>query len=347
MMVKSEPTRKTKNLVFMTTFFLLFFYFSIFSKSAVTYTFSGGRFGDNLVAYLHAKYVAFKYDLDFLYKPFEYSSELELDRLETIRYTEACVKKFTKIIKIFGINTLKIDKNANYLYIIPYFPEFIQEVQNIKNVYAKTYFAVDWNDKDFYRELTRLIKPQKELEKILIPSGVTSIALHVRKGGDFIGDPPLKFDSAYKNKIQKFKFYADTNEPLKFPPDSFYIDQLKMVARTVKGPLYVHIFTDDSNPKRIATLYEKELAQEELNNIFFSFRESGNIHCSNVLEDFFALTQFDIIIRPNSNFSMLAFKLKNKGMEIAPKKAHLVNKALLIYQVEINYRSLLNCSRKQ
>ncbi|HEV7737800.1 MAG TPA: hypothetical protein VGO47_10580, partial [Chlamydiales bacterium] len=43
------------------------------STQAITYEFSGGRFGDNLLAYFHAKWVSYKYNIPFFYKEFPYS----------------------------------------------------------------------------------------------------------------------------------------------------------------------------------------------------------------------------------------------------------------------------------
>jgi hypothetical protein len=308
------------------------------AKSAVTYTFSGGRLGDNLVAVSHALALAVKYDLDFVYKPFEYSKDLMIDQLAALKYSEKLAKTYKKIIQIKGINTLNIDRDANYLYVVPYFPEIKQEYSNKKNSFAKTYFEVDWNDRDFYQALVALIKPKKSFAQPTIPENVISVALHVRRGGNFIGDPPLKSDPTYLNKPNKFRCFADVAEPLKFPPDTFYIEQLRTAAQLAgQKPLYVHIFTDDPNPQRLAYLYKSAL-QEYI--ITFDFRETGNRHDVNVLEDFFAMTHFDIIIRPNSNFSLMAFKLKNSGMEIAPSKATWQNGSLTITETERNQRFL-------
>ena len=48
------------------------------APKAVTYDFSGGRFGDNLISYLHGKWVAHVLNLTFLYRPFEFSDKLEM-----------------------------------------------------------------------------------------------------------------------------------------------------------------------------------------------------------------------------------------------------------------------------
>ena len=54
------------------------------SESYITYEFFGGRFGDCLLSYLHAKWLSYKYQLPLLYKPFKYSSDLCLDAKEQL-----------------------------------------------------------------------------------------------------------------------------------------------------------------------------------------------------------------------------------------------------------------------
>ena len=43
-------------------------------KIGITYALSGGRLGDNLIAYLHARWVAITYDLPFVFKEFPYAN---------------------------------------------------------------------------------------------------------------------------------------------------------------------------------------------------------------------------------------------------------------------------------
>src|SRR3990172_12056122 len=93
--------------------------------SAVTYTFSPGRFGDHLLAYIHAKWVSHLYAIPLLYKPFSYSDQLvmhEKERLYSVNNERIYMHKlvFTKndTLEKLGINLYK-----NILYVIPYFPE--------------------------------------------------------------------------------------------------------------------------------------------------------------------------------------------------------------------------------
>ena len=72
-------------------FVFLFLAQIINARSAVTYTFSGGRFGDNLLSYSRAKYVASLYGIPLLYIPFPYSDYLMMHNLERIGLERKCL----------------------------------------------------------------------------------------------------------------------------------------------------------------------------------------------------------------------------------------------------------------
>ena len=54
--------------------------------AAVSYQFNGGRFGDQLVTYVHARWVAYKFNLPLLYKRFDYSDQLMVDSMHQQKY---------------------------------------------------------------------------------------------------------------------------------------------------------------------------------------------------------------------------------------------------------------------
>src|SRR5438477_11202069 len=55
--------------------------------SAITWKPNGGRFGDNLVSYCKAKWIAYMFNIELLYLPFPYSDELMIHENEKM-YTE-------------------------------------------------------------------------------------------------------------------------------------------------------------------------------------------------------------------------------------------------------------------
>ena len=69
-------------------------------KVYLTYDLPGGRFGDQLLSYMHAKWLSYTYDLTLLYKPFIYSEALMVDDEEK-KFSDK--KSFRKIIDVMII----------------------------------------------------------------------------------------------------------------------------------------------------------------------------------------------------------------------------------------------------
>jgi hypothetical protein len=76
----------------------------------------------------------------------------------------------------------------------------------------------------------------------------------------------------------------------------------------------------------------------DLDVIFDSRKESS---CkTNILEDFFALTQFDCLIRPDSHFSIAASKIADYKVIISPAHSIITKKRkVIIDQVDFKVRS--------
>ena len=120
-------------------------------------------------------------------------------------------------------------KQDDVLICIPYFPESKHDITK----YHTFHFDVDWSDKNFKELLRKELTPLIPLEKIKIPDDKITVALHVRKGGGH--DAPL-FQRRHKLK------FPDLAYPLKFPPDSYFIDQLIKLSEILNDkPLYVFL----------------------------------------------------------------------------------------------------------
>ena len=171
-------------------------------------------------------------------------------------------------------------------------------------------------------EIKKMIKPYKPLPEFNLPENIITVAVHVRKGGGF--DAPLL-------SKQKSPFYADQRWPTKFPPDQYYIDQIKQLSEMLGDPpLYVHIFTDHQKPTEIVERYRKAVSKP---NITYHCREEGNRHDRNILEDLFAMAKFDCLIRGSSHFSLSAQLIGNHMIVIHPKKAKWEGNKLIIEEV--------------
>ncbi len=265
---------------------------------AVTYEPSPGRFGDNLLSYIHAKWVSYKNNVPLLYKPFVCSDQLLMHEKEMHYAMHASQFRKTKVLDSDVLD----DANGNdpTLYIVPYFPESEWErgagVSFSGGVWP--FFQTGWNDKKFIASLSSVIAPKESLHFQGLPKDKITVAVHMRKGGN--NDTPATL----------------TQFPLKFLPNDFYIEQIKKLYELVGcRPLYIFLFTDDNNPGQIA---ENIAAGVEGLPIEINYRKDGNCDTANVVEDFFALKQFDCLIHSESNFSFIMSHLKDYWVSIYP-----------------------------
>jgi len=256
------------------------------------------------------------------------------------------------------INQNKITKNANFK-IINLSNESQIQINKKENIIYQTnigFYSTEYDKIHNYPKIMELFKDIiQPINPINMPCNLKSedvnIAIHVRKGGGF--DRPLYskdgLDYNIKNltnfkpisahlraeQVKKTLFsYVDLRWPYKFPPDSFFIEQIKRIIKVIPDrKIHIHMFTDDLNPKKLVAKYKKHLNSK---NIIFSCREFDNKHNKNILDDFFAISQFNFLIRPNSNYSFWAEKLGKLKISICPKHGTwMQDNVLIIDQVNV------------
>lgn len=276
-------------------------------RSYITYQFSGGRLGDQLTCYLHAKWLSYVYDMPVLYIPFRNSDKFAFHNLE-IQFKRFPLKK----VLIHTGHELTGQQKAGKLFVLPFYPDSIYEYQLLH--LPCPYIAVNWNDPIFRAEVRRMLQPTIPVPKISLPEGRIPVAVHVRTGENF--------DSTIDHRVF----------PLKFPPQEFYIEQVKKIDELLGGqPLYVFIFTDAANPEAVLSEFEKSL--NHLTHIQFDCRRKP----TDILEDFFAISQFKCLVRGQSHFSIIASKLGNMMIEIEPIRFHWERSKKVIDEVLITY----------
>ncbi|MDE3056169.1 MAG: hypothetical protein KGI80_05740 [Verrucomicrobiota bacterium] len=252
-------------------------------KCAVTYTLSGGRLGDNLLSYLHAKWIAHQYQIPLIQVPFPRCEEFSLSLIPQPAVINSPVET------------------------IPYFPE-----PSMKNNHPP--FFVDWDDHDFRQEIAACLKPTRAHALLKLPSDRITVCVHIRRGGSF--DSP----------------FLSLEYPLKFPPDSYYLQQIETVAHIFQGqPLYLFLMTDDLHPEKTMALYRKTIPNP---NIEWDCRKTPP---SDDLDDFFSIPLFDCLIHPDSNFSIVASKLTEYAIKIHPTHYKKKKEKALITGVKISF----------
>jgi hypothetical protein len=274
---------------------------------AVTYDVPGGRFGDQLIVYMHAKWIAYRYDIPLLYKPFSYSSELVLDEKEKLYRGPAA---FEHLLQVDNPGILEENLLSNTLFVAP---ESSYELKLQK----WPYFPVDWQDPEFLSLLRSLICLKSPIPLEELPTGYITIAVHVRRGGGF--DDPAQF----------------RHWPLKFPPDAFYIAQIRKIYEMTQQQLFIHIFTDDPDPELIAHTYAEALTDID---VLFDYRSQGNSYKSHVLADLFDMMRYQCLIRPESNYSIAAEKLGDFDIVIHPVQCIIKDKQIVITETNTLFK---------
>ena len=189
-------------------------------------------------------------------------------------------------------------------------------------------FKVDWKNPEFRTIIRKMITPKESLSLIVPSPDRINIALHVREGGGF--------DAASTRLTHASKL----------PPLTFYKEGLaKIVSLFPDKEIFCHLFTDARHPKKLIELLKDALPPKS--SVQFSYRKKHNGHDKNVLEDFFSLFNFDILIRPQSNFSIVPSLIHDYAIVYSPIEVSIVGDCVTIDKtnLEINeelYQKLLS-----
>ncbi len=291
-------------------------------NQAITYFWGGGRFGDKIISYTTAKWISYKFNIPLLLKPFKYSPMLRLGREEK-KFSKKGVKQFKK-----GVMPIKSGKDIT-----------VHAKDNVIFESRGTRFYINGSscveqlithisqDQDFMKKLKHMLQPVVPLPQIELPKDEITVAVHIRKGGGF--DQALCSTQYYLKK----DLYADKRWPLKFPPEQYYVDQIKKISSLFDDrPLFLYIFTDDLNPSKLVNRIKKSVNRS---NITFSCRDEGNAHNVHVVEDFYNMAFFDCLIRSGSHFAVAVQLLGNHKVIIYPKHFKWIEKKLIIDEVTI------------
>jgi len=275
------------------------------TSSAVTYELNGGRFGDNLSSYCRAIWISYRYNIPLLYKSFQYSDQLALDSYGSPMNKKVASQFKGKLI-IPKHNRYDIVRTSALLYIVEW----------------KSKVSIGWRNKDFMALLKKCVTLSSSPSKMEVPQNHVSVAVHVRTGGDYAPDRRIC-----------------SKQPKRFAPHQFYVDQIKRIRSMFEDKnLYVHIFTDDSNPEVLMKKFEKSIEDE---HITYGCRQQGNNCHAHVLEDFFAMTKFDCLIRPESLYSIYAERLGNHEVVIYPVRVNPTGRKreLTVQEIAIKKRT--------
>lgn len=203
--------------------------------------------------------------------------------------------------------------NDNYLYRIPYYSDHSFEF-NGGYFPRESSFTVDWEDEGFKKIVRESLAPRITVHVIEPPASCLSVAMHIRRGGHH-------------------EYYGLHLDQRRCPPLSFFIEQLRYVCKKFNDkPIYVFVFTDDLNPQELVDELRRSV---EGYDVVIDYRPENTSDTSYVLDDFYSIPLFDVLIRSGSNFSFVAGKLGNYILEISPKECSIEGDIVTITEIDM------------
>lgn len=324
---------------------------------------SGGLLGDKLFIYIKAKWFAYKYGFEFLYKSFGYS-----DTFKTHSSKKFIIQNLEKNL----LNLVKIENFGQTMRIGRHFNKFLFKKDDTLYVVHLRSFDPSWKDfkptikKNIFKthnldlchkkveeylrvDLNKLDKEQYLTEDLFY---CDELYYAMRKNPIFLKEirelispkDALKLINLPENKItvavhvrmggeyEKFNKAYPKEISLRVPFIDYYIEQIKRLSEMLNNrPIYVFLFTNHLNPN---VLVEKFARVVNKANIQFDARSLSS-NDDNILEDLFSMAKFDCLIRPNSSFSKIAQLIGYHKIIISPKRGVWKNKTMIIDHVNI------------
>jgi hypothetical protein len=257
-------------------------------KHAITCQYhKNGRFGEHATSIIKALLLARKYGFTYVHNPIAHADQLCIQANGT-PYTEALSKRYRKV---HAFNEKLVINNLSSTMPTLFFVQYATKLEDLRDIAEIT-------DEAFLADVRALFAPCIARTKPESVPGVITVALHVRRGGGYDPDSTIR------------------NQALRFANDAYNVAQLKRVMDLFPHcKMLVRLFTDDPNPAAIVARYCTVLKNPAFE---FVYRQQGNKHDANVVEDLLAMAECDCLIRPASCFSQLAQLIGNHKVIIYP-----------------------------
>jgi len=328
-------------------FIILFVYITTLNSKNTLGCRPCGRMGDSIFTLAKIIYLSDKYNLDLWYTRLPFLEKFAVSSLEQSwnPQKDGTREQWEKVVNFYQERTLvkylKSNPN-NIFYTTPVGGrletgyEFWSEGRGFHKDGRQHYIApiLEYaiEHPEYRNKLKRLLTPKKTIAKNKLPSDRISIAVHIRKGSGG--------DSTTLYSIQIYK-YVDQGWPQKFPPDQYYLDQIKKLSNLLGNPsLYIHIFTDYRNPAELTQKYKKYLSMDNI--------EFGHVQKqSNPVDDLFNMMDFDCLITSFSNFGCSAQLLGKHKVCINPSHFVWNERKLIVDEVKISIPDRINHIAKQ
>jgi len=274
------------------------------ARHAISYEYTGGRFGDRVLGYAHARYLSYATGLLFLRRSFIHSEYL------TIEYeSDSFDAKISEYCEVYHINSpdtlaeffqkIQSPDTPPTVFIVDYFPSDISEWDSDSG--WKTALVIPWQEEKFAAYLRSSLQPNIPIPDLTV-KGRLNVADHIRDLSGPDTDDPVR------------RVY-----PLKMPYLDYHERQIRRIYEwNGRRPMHVFLFSDTKTPLEFLQQIKDRFPNED---ILFNIQALESPDLNHVVQDFFAMQKFDVLITTQSNFSMMASRLADFDMIISPVHA--------------------------
>lgn len=312
---------------------LFLFNFLCNAENAIVFSLNPGRIGDCLINYTKAKWVSWKYDLSLYVEKFSHIDKFILHAKEkhNFRYLR---RDFKQVVALSSDDILCNQGIVNgTLYKTSYYFQ-AQDWGHVHDIH--TWHGL-YDNQEFRQLIRSLVKPKDNYTKIVIPQDIITVAVHVRKGCG--RDPGVSSNGVLKKRRRGPVVASDRGHPLKFPPDHFYIDSLRLLLDHIDNQqIYVQIFTDHTEPQKIIDYYKKCLNDQRV--VF------ADAVYNYFIADMFDMSLFDCLIRPDSSFSKISELVGNHTIVMCPLQSAWKENKLIITKIRLKDREYVQTFKK-
>ncbi len=270
-------------------------------RHAISYGFSNGRFGDNILSYVQARYISHLTATPFLYRPFKFSNQLILEydarpfNQHTSKYPHQFHINSGPTLTEF-LRQIRDPKTAPTLFIVDYFPAELNSYERSMNARG-LFLNIPWHDTAFSNFLKKIVRPRISIPNFTKKDHL-NVAVHVRtlSGGDKV--------------LSLIAF------PLKHPKSDYHKRQIERVyILNLKRPLYIFLFSDTNKPLELLKEFRQHFQGYDIE---FGIQNLKDPDLNNTVQDFFAMQKFDVLIATQSSYSFMAARLGTFDMIILP-----------------------------
>lgn len=319
-----------------------------FRQHAITIKTDEKSLINNIYAYSIAKWLSYKYNVSFYAQAFVESENFSIETEDNLLKPDIA-SSFTntvdissedeliKSLYIYNKPTLFTVGRQTTLHFAPSLVETIHWPDPMTNFFFHTAMHAPLE-----KSLHKSLSPKNEYTTQELPYDKITVAVYVRKGT--AENLPLvsiqyndEWDQFIAKKVLKpfFAKGSDFLQPLQFPPEQFYVDQIiKLSAMFYDTPMHVCVFTDDKKPEKIVARLQARINKT---NIAFTYNQhsQSDSELLSMLNDIHLMAQYDCLIRPQSDVAFIAQLVGNHKIVMWPqttmgKMEQLLNQVMIV-----------------